>query len=302
MSPLEPIKKRVPWWGRIAAKIVLSRLPGGYRRWGRWGVVRHGAMDDPAYAERIFRYHFDRVGSELPARGFVALELGPGDSVASALIARALGAARTYLVDGGDFAVRELDAYRPLLDHLAAQGLAVEEMAAAGDFPDLLERAGGVYLTGGLASLAEVPAGTVHFTFSNAVLEHVRKGELAPTLAALRRAMHEEGVASHQIDLRDHLGGALNHLRFSERFWESEFAARSWFYTNRVGYRAMLAAIRAAGFSCEAAVLARWPALPTPRARLAPAFRALPEDELLIQVFDVTLRPALGGGSAGLTR
>jgi len=72
----------LPWQLKIAAKIVLSRLPLSYRAWSRLRLFRHGAMDDPSSALEIFREHFNRSGI---ARGFTMLELGPGDSLASAV-------------------------------------------------------------------------------------------------------------------------------------------------------------------------------------------------------------------------
>ncbi len=45
----------LPWWGRIATKIVLARVPVGYRLWKRLHVFELGAMDKPTYAYGVFR-------------------------------------------------------------------------------------------------------------------------------------------------------------------------------------------------------------------------------------------------------
>lgn len=50
MSFVSGVKGRLPWWSRIAAKIVLSRLPAGYGLWRRIGLFRHGEMDRTGYA------------------------------------------------------------------------------------------------------------------------------------------------------------------------------------------------------------------------------------------------------------
>jgi hypothetical protein len=92
------------------------------------------------------------------------------------------------------------------------------------------------------------------------------------------------------VDLRDHLGGALNNLRFSERIWESEFFARSGFYTNRICFAQMLSMFSAAGFTAEVGRVQRWPKLPTPRRSLAPQFREVSDEDLLVSSFDVRLR------------
>ncbi len=53
----------VPWQLKIAAKIVLARLPLPYHLWAKIGLFKQGGMDRPDYALRIFRQHFDRACS-----------------------------------------------------------------------------------------------------------------------------------------------------------------------------------------------------------------------------------------------
>ena len=89
----------VPWQVKIAAKIVLARLPLPYHFWEKIGLFKQGGMDRPEYALRIFRRHFDAASLAGKADGFVGLELGPGDSLDSALIAKTFGASKTFLVD-----------------------------------------------------------------------------------------------------------------------------------------------------------------------------------------------------------
>jgi hypothetical protein len=55
-----------------------------------------------------------------------------------------------------------------------------------------------------------------------------------------RRVLSDTGVASHSVDLKDHLEGGLNNLRFSEKLWESDFFVNSGFYTNRIQFYEML--------------------------------------------------------------
>ncbi|MDA1082337.1 MAG: methyltransferase, partial [Gemmatimonadetes bacterium] len=90
---------------------------------------------------------------------------------------------------------------------------------------------------------------------------------------------------------RDHLGGALNNLRFSESIWESDFFASAGFYTNRLQFDAILRIMKQAGFEADAEVLQRWSELPTPLRSLAHPFRNLTPDELLVATFHATLRP-----------
>ena len=103
--------------------------------------------------------------------------------------------------------------------------------------------------------------------------------------------MAPTGASSHVVDLQDHLGGALNNLRFSARVWESEFMTRSGFYTNRVRYSEMLDLFREAGCQPEVVGLKRWESLPTALPKLAQQFRRLPIEDLLVSGFDVIARP-----------
>src|SRR5262245_36048916 len=111
------VRQLIPWWARIATKVVLSRTPLDYRRWQKWGLFVHGAMDRPAYAYRVVTSHLERVGWS-SCREKTILELGPGDSLATALIAAAFGAERCYLVDAGFFATRDLEIYLKLQKYL----------------------------------------------------------------------------------------------------------------------------------------------------------------------------------------
>ena len=51
----------VPWQVKIAGKILLSRIPAGYRFWKRVKLFRLGGMEEPDYAYGIFMRHFGRV-------------------------------------------------------------------------------------------------------------------------------------------------------------------------------------------------------------------------------------------------
>ncbi len=59
-------------------------------------------MEDPRYGEDVFLRHCTRSGFA-GENGFACLELGPGESLFSALLARAHGADKCWLIDVGDF-------------------------------------------------------------------------------------------------------------------------------------------------------------------------------------------------------
>jgi SAM-dependent methyltransferase len=280
--------RRLPWWFKMTAKGVLTRVPVPYGFWRRLGVFRHGTMDDLGYAERVAGHHLSHGNGGLEP-GFTALEIGPGDSLLSAVCARAAGAGRTYLVDVGRFAVREVEPYRALARSLAERHLPAPDLDGVTSFDEVLERCGAVYLTGGVESMATLPSQSVDISWSQAALEHVRRSELEPLVNELYRVHRSGTVSSHRIDLRDHLANALNNLRFSERRWEGRLFAGSGFYTNRLRCSELLRLFGRAGFDAEAVSIDRWPVVPTPRARMVEPYRSLPDDELTIAGFDVVL-------------
>jgi len=248
-------------------------------------------MEQPDYAYRIFKEHFDRSGFSRSTAGFTSLELGPGDTLFSAMIAYAFGFAGSYLVDVGPFARYDLPLYRAMAAYLLKMGLPPPEMANLSSLDELLAACGAQYLTSGLLSLRSIPDQCVDFVWSQAVLEHIRKAEFFDTICELRRVIRNDGVCSHTVDLKDHLGGALNNLRFSDRCWESDFMADSGFYTNRLRYSEMLHIFQQSGFEVDMISVNRWDSVPTPRAKLAEGFNHFSNYELNVSGFNVVLRP-----------
>ncbi|MEP6909246.1 MAG: class I SAM-dependent methyltransferase [Actinomycetota bacterium] len=277
-----------PWPVKILGKLLLSRLPVPYRSWSTLALFKHGAMEDPAYALDVVRGH---VEAAAPPEGFVALELGPGDTAASALVAYALGARATHLVDAGPYARRDLAPYLRVAAFLRRLGLRTPELERARSLEDVLERCGATYSTEGIRSLRELPDASIDVSWSHAVLEHVRRDELPGTLRELRRLARPGGASSHEIDLEDHLAHALNSLRFPARMWESRLFASSGFYTNRLRASDLVRIFGQTGWEIQALRESRWAKLPTPRSRLAPEFRCLLDADLRVKQMRVLLRP-----------
>ena len=282
---------RVPWYLKIALKIVLSRIPLNRTFWNRLGVFRHGRMKDPPYAFAVFMKHFHRAGLASDRRGFVALELGPGDSLFSALSVYSLGGSETYLIDIAPFATRDIGAYRHMAEFLSSKELRVPDLDSALSLEQVLETCGAHYGTAGLDSLRSVPSGSVDLIWSQSVLQHMRRDEFPDIISETRRVIRPNGICSHSVDLKDCLGGRLNNLRLPERLWERNFMAGSGFYTNRVRFSEMLRLFEQAGFETEILSVERWEEVPTPKSRLAAEFKALPDEELMVSAFDVLLRP-----------
>ena len=282
---------KIPWQIKIVAKVLLNRLPVRYSLWRNLNLFRHGEMEKPEYAYTVFKAHFDRVDFSRKNHGFVCLEIGPGDSLLSALIARAFGACSSYLVDIGSFARNDLKPYRTTIELLLEMGLPLGDLSKVNSLKELLTECGAQYMTQGLMSLRSIPSQSVYFIWSQAVCEHIRRSEFLDTMLELRRIIRPDGICSHRVDLKDHLGGALNNLRFSDRFWEADFIAKSGFYTNRIRHNEMLDLFQKANFDTQVIKVDRWNTLPTPIAKLAHNFKKLSINELCVSGFDVILRP-----------
>ena len=307
--------------------MALSRLPLDYRAYARAGLFRHGRMDQDDYALGVLQWHLSQA-SLTDLNGQVCLELGPGDAVSSALVAHALGAERCYLIDVGAFANEDMGLYRAQARALEEAGYRVPDVASCADLQALLRfvtvnppgnegpaaaylvsrlddagiaaqtlecegrpnRVNGVYLTEGLASLRSIGTDSIDFAWSQAVLEHVRLAQFDQTLFELHRALRPSAMASHRVDLQDHLAGSLHNLRFRRATWEQDWFAASGFYTNRIRHADMVNRFKAAGFRVEVTGVDRWPRPPLAKQKLDREFAALSDDELRISGFDVVLR------------
>jgi len=278
------------WAIKIVAKIVLSRLHVPYRFWSSIGIFRHGRMDVADYALSVFSDHLKNTFPQGLPPGATVLELGVGDSLASALVAKAAGAGKIYLVDVARFAHEEPRFYKKLATSMAALGVNVPDISRAETLADILNCCNAEYLTDGLASLRTIPTGSVDLVWSQAVLEHIRRAQFESIIAELARAMRPGGKASHVIDFKDHLDDALNNLRFSEKLWEGPLFAKSGFYTNRIQAPTMIQVFRRCGFEdVDVRKEWRWSALPTRRASLNACFKHVPDEDLLINGMKVIM-------------
>ncbi|KPK55389.1 MAG: hypothetical protein AMS22_04550 [Thiotrichales bacterium SG8_50] len=277
------------WALKIAAKIVFARLPVPYAFWKSVGIFRHGRMDSTQYPLKIFKLHAERAYPDGLPPHTVVLELGPGDSVASALIACAYGVRRTYLIDVGPFAIKDVAFYQSLAAGLRKLGMNVPDLSRTTSFEEILDSCRAEYFTDGISGLRQVPTGSVDFAWSHSVLEHVRKNEFEAVLRELKRALKPGSLSSHNIDFQDHLDSALNNLRFSERLWESSFFVNSGFYTNRIPAVTMHNMFKAAGFQIKQEAFGRWPQLPTPRTSMHIDFQDYGDEDLINRTSHVLL-------------
>lgn len=251
-------KTQVPWYAKISAKLLLSRLPVRTATWQRFNVFRGSQMDSLDYAQLVWQTHFPVSGFP-DLRDRTVLEIGPGNSLLTAKLACASGARHVWLVDSVE---------------LAGQG----------------EPEGATYLTRGLESLRSLPDKSVDFLFSHAVLEHIRFHEFDDLVGEMRRLLKPGGIVSHMIDFRDHLQESLNSYRFSHGLWESRLMASSGFYTNRIPWPSMRSRFAGAGFNVSVISTKHWPVLPIKQSAMAEPFRSMPPEELLCSECHCVLR------------
>lgn len=127
----------------------------------------------------------------------------------------------TYLVDTGSYARNRIEPYRAMARFLSDRGFEVHEMESLSSVEAMQTECSSKYGTMGLQFLREIPDRAVDLIWSQAVLKHVRAELFLDIMCELRRVIRDDAICSHRVDLKDHLGGALNNLKYSDRFWEA---------------------------------------------------------------------------------
>ncbi len=270
----------IPWWAKIGAKVVLSRLPVPHALWSKLNVFRHSYSSGES--EQLVRSAEARIAWFRARTGRVphtVLELGPGEITTCAPVYKALGVERTIFVDVGDFGLRDVGAYAEVAAVAARRGLSPPDLTDAADRAQVFARCGVSYYVNGLADLRRLPDACVDLVISVAVIEHIRRHELQPTFAELARIMKGDGLAWHAIDFQDHLGGKLANLRFAPSLWESGWMSRSGFYTNRASASQVIALLRQSGLDVAIEERSLWPSPPIARAQMACDLRGEWRDE-----------------------
>ncbi len=280
------------WAFKIGAKLILGRIPFKHQILRGIGIFKHGEMDNAEYCLKVFNIHKEKAFPEGLPKDFTALELGPGDSLSSALLTSAFGAKQSYHVDVGAYASQDIEHYKTIACDLKEAGVNVPDINTISAISDMLGVCNAQYFSNGLESLKSIPDHSVDFIWSHSVVEHIRKKDFDATMAELARILKPDGRVSHSVDLQDHFEKSLNNLRFSDTFWENEIVANSGFYTNRMQYTKSLESMRNAGFEIISTATGQWDDLPLSKSKMHPSFQELPDDELKIRTYRVVLKTA----------
>ena len=277
--PLQNVRKAIPWYVKFGIKLVRGTLPINYNFFATLGFFRHGKMDDPQTALNIFNNHFSKL--DIPRSPFVMLELGPGDSLFTGIIAAHRGASASYLVDHGDWISRDITKYLQIIELL--YGAEYLTSLNIKDLDDIKRIFNISHLTKGLDSLRSIPFESIDISFSNAVLEHVYAQEVQDIFKELKRISKKDTLSSHFIDFKDHLAYSLNNLRFSKELWEKDIVKKSGIYTNRLRFSDFVKTISSCQFQCAIKKLETWEKLPIKKNKMHTSFSSYEESDLLIK-------------------
>lgn len=278
----------LPWWLKLGARLGLAAV-------GMTGLRPHGAgrAAGPGDTARLVgtpRGWTERAEAVLGRRPRSILELGSGRMAVRAPVLAGLGVRRIWLADTVDRAPRSAAPYIAAAALARSQGLPAPDLAGCPDRGAALARSGATLVVGGPAALAAIPDGSVDLVVSEVALEHVRREDWAPLLQQFRRVMAPDGVGLHLIDFTDHLGGGLQHLRFSDGFWASPLVGRAGIYLNRLGLSTMVGRLRRAGFTVTVAEAVMWERRPAGPARPHPEAMRPAADDMVAQAL-IELRP-----------
>ncbi len=284
-----------PWWLKLGAKLALAAAGLHGARARAFGIAEPSFTTlEPSRLLDAPELWMRRARAALGRRPRSLLELGPGRMVLRAPVLAGMGFGRIWYADPADSAPTGPAPYEEAAGMASARGVAVPDLSGAADRGAVLARCDATLLTGGPEVLSAIPDGAVDLVVSEVVLEHVRREDLAPLLAQLRRVTAPDGLGLHWVDFHDHLGGGLQHLRFSDAFWASPLVGRAGVYVNRLGMSALVSRFRRAGFSVEVPAAMAWTERPAAPRRPHPDATRTAADDLVCHAL-LEVRPAPRG-------
>lgn len=236
----------------ISKSIAKNTLLGNQLFFNLYHNRRHKSSDhhrakaaNLQYPIDVFLKHFASASTLLPGGviGKDVLEIGPGGSVGPALLFMLSGARTAACVDAVPWArlvqANADELYGGIIrlvarDHAEVIAPTYAEQAQAdpvGLSRELLARIS--YWAPRDVANTGLSAESVDLVYSQAVLEHVLLPDVA--LGEFARLLRSGGVASHEIDLRDHRDFArpLEFLRYSDRVWRMASSNSANYVRNR---------------------------------------------------------------------
>lgn len=275
--------ENIPWKMKILISLILLLVPKKYLIFRKLNIGKHGNMDDNSYSIRVFQDYFQVFNKykEISSKKYKFLELGPGDSISTGIISSYNNFERAFLVDKGNYAIKNIKSYKKLIEVLNEK-YQIKKYTEINNFKDILNEFNIRYFTKGLKSLMRIPTGSVDLICSKAVLEHLSRDEFITFQKELFRILKKGGICYHVVDYRDHLTGKLNHMRLSWSFWESKIWKKVGIYTNRITFIEMKNLFLKIGYLTQYQKIRKWNKLNTPKSKLIKYFRTKSDEELSI--------------------
>lgn len=273
------LKGILPWRIRLLIHEILVKYPGI-----NIDIIKQ-KKNDYRYNLDVFNKHIKKMDAE-SLNGTTLVELGPGDSLSHAALAYDRGVERMYLLDIADLAsanrLVSANEIEEMCNMMHLENDFIRKMKNGDTMLSFMERLNAFYLIDGLNSYADVPDESVDYIFSQAVLEHVRLNIFEKTIEETYRMCKHGAKCSHEIDFSDHLGGKLNHLRFSSEVWEDEIHTSMPNYVNRLGLSRMIEIFEKCGFEIINVEKGLFEKQQIDRDDLDKSFQKWSDDELLV--------------------
>ncbi len=279
------IKNAIPWQARYRIKLFEAKHQGIY-------LPMKSKQDVPHYNEVLWEF-VERFGGVDALNQKVICEMGPGEFLTHAALLYQIGVEKTYLLDIADLARSTEYPVKPQDIVLADKTIRKRKLPSIR--PDekwntYLARINGIYATDGLEGYYSIPDNSVDIVFSDAVFEHIRKNIFCETIHEMNRFMKRGALACHIVDLRDHLGGAKNNLRFSEAIWEDDVHYQMDNYTNRLTCGQIIETCKSESLELLDLKREYYDSMPIKRNQLDVGFQSISDEELMTKTFIFTLR------------
>ena len=111
-------------------------------------------MEQAEYAIKVFKSHVKK-SEVIDLKNKIVIEIGPGDSIATSIIAYSFGAS-SILIDTKSFANFDIDVYLKLRIKLKQLGYQVPNINEEDNFQSILKKTNSIYLTKGLESIKKL--------------------------------------------------------------------------------------------------------------------------------------------------
>lgn len=219
---------------------------------------RYDLLVDVERPFRVFAKLIKRSNGMLDIRDKLILEIGPGNSLAMAMLFIAHGAKKVYLVDRFKHLFwdnRDIDCHKKIMEEIKESGApyassVVNSISFDNNRNTINFDSNKIEYRCTDTTILPFADDSIDCVFSNAVLEHVHNSK--QVINELARVTKKGGIGIHEIDFRDHFvkQKPLRLLRYPEWLWN----IMSWNrpgYTNRLRFSDYLSLFKLAGFDIQ---------------------------------------------------